>query len=1056
MADDRTHAATPFRNPIATGEYVPEATPVNDSTEHTGPGPRPPADDLPDVPGYDVSRELARGGMGRVLAATDLAFRREVAVKVLLPKYRAEDGARTRFVREAHVTARLAHPGIPPAHHLGTLADGSPFLAMKLVRGHTLAALLKGRPSPAHNLGWFVGVVEQVCQAVGFAHAGGVVHRDLKPGNVMVGAFGEVQVMDWGIARVRAEGAGPTPEESRTRAWCDPAEAVTHAGVVMGTPAYMAPEQARGEDADARADVFALGGILCEVLTGARPFRGTADEALARAKAGDVAEARADLDACAADPELVDVARLCLSPTRGPRPADGQRVADLLAAYRAGVDARLRAAEQDRAAAEARVAEGRKRRRVQLVLAAALVLLVAGGGAVGVWRVSEDGKKRLDARLREEEQERRTAAADEQVNTLFERVLAELGAGDADRAAALLDQAERRAKDAGLTSPADRVRRYRAEVTSQRALDAVDDVRWTLVDGRPASPTAVTDGWRAALKGYGIAPGTTPPAEAAARVNGSAIRTSLLVALDGWLARAPGAEVDHVRAVLDAADPGRFRAEVRQLVAARDAAGLAVRATRPEWADLPTGLAQAVAQVVPPDAARGVLVSAVARRPNDFNLLMGVAATYPPDTEVGAAERVGWYQAAATLRPKAFAVRVALGTALRDLGDGDRAFETIREAVRLNPRSAIGHNNLGILLRDRGDAAAAEAALGEAIRLDPGYAPAHGNLGNVYFDRGDMPRAVAAYREAVRLDPTRVTTLNNLGSALRVSGEPAEAEALFNRAIELQPDYATPRNGLAGVLLGRGDADGAVAQLREAVRLNPRNDVFHCNLGDTLHKAGRPAEALAPIQQAVKINPRSVDAYSNLALVYSALNDPARAAAAARKALQIDPRAAVALNAYGVALHQTGDAAGAVAQFEKALAVERGSVRVRHNLGAALRDRGDFDGALAVFRDIFRENPADADALSNIGTVFEARGDLDGAGREYRAAVAVDPGNPYAHANLGDVYRKQGRVGEAVAAYRAALAIDPNHGLARDGLGYCVRLQAGRVPTAPPPRAATR
>ena len=135
---------------------------------------------LPEVPGYRVVREIARGGMGRVLAAFDLALDRDVALKVLLPGASSD-----RFVRESKITARLPHPGIPPVHALGMLADGSPFLAMKLIAGQTLADEMKTADRPR-----LLQAFTQVCQAVGFAHSRGVIHRDLKPANIMVGAFG--------------------------------------------------------------------------------------------------------------------------------------------------------------------------------------------------------------------------------------------------------------------------------------------------------------------------------------------------------------------------------------------------------------------------------------------------------------------------------------------------------------------------------------------------------------------------------------------------------------------------------------------------------------------------------------------------------------------------------------------------------------------------------------------------------------------------------------------------------------------------------------------------
>jgi serine/threonine protein kinase/tetratricopeptide (TPR) repeat protein len=366
------------------------------STDGTRPKPAASAGDLPDVPGYRVVREIARGGMGRVLAAYDLLLGRDVALKVLLPRAKAD-----RFIRESKITARLPHPGIPPVHALGTLADGSPFMAMKLVAGQTLAAEMKTADRP-HLLHAFV----QVCQAVGFAHSRGVIHRDLKPANIMIGAFGEVQVMDWGLAKdfdarettgVPSSEADflprPATDSDVTADFHDSTEELTAAGKIMGTPEYMAPEQARGEPADARTDVFALGGILCKILTGHSPFGGRSSlEAIRLAGAADLAEANARLVTCGADPELVAVCRRCLSPDPSGRPTDGRAVADELTTYLNGVQERLQASERERAVAAAKTIEERRRRKMQVIAASlVLVVLVAGitGTTIGLFNARE-------------------------------------------------------------------------------------------------------------------------------------------------------------------------------------------------------------------------------------------------------------------------------------------------------------------------------------------------------------------------------------------------------------------------------------------------------------------------------------------------------------------------------------------------------------------------------------------------------------------------------------------------------------------------------------------
>ncbi|MBY0460379.1 MAG: serine/threonine protein kinase, partial [Gemmataceae bacterium] len=191
---------------LAPGPDLPtEVTVVQQVPPSAGPRARP---DGP--PGYELLGEVGRGGMGVVYRARDLAFARDVAIKVLHPDFAGDEAAARQFVAEAQITGQLVHPGVPPVHQIGTLPDGRPFLAMKLIEGDTLDALIRRRLDRDRLL----GVFETLCQAVGFAHARGVIHRDLKPGNVMVGAFGEVQVMDWGLAKVLTAGAGPPEAEA--------------------------------------------------------------------------------------------------------------------------------------------------------------------------------------------------------------------------------------------------------------------------------------------------------------------------------------------------------------------------------------------------------------------------------------------------------------------------------------------------------------------------------------------------------------------------------------------------------------------------------------------------------------------------------------------------------------------------------------------------------------------------------------------------------------------------------------------------------------------------
>jgi serine/threonine protein kinase len=232
---------------------------------------------------YRLVRELARGGMSSVFLCEDTQLEREVAIKVLDDTGTVGTSI-SRRLGEARVIARLEHPGILPVHDLGMLPDGRMFYVMKLVRGSRLDEFVSHNISLTERLRIF----QTVCETVAFAHAHGVIHRDLKPQNIMVGSFGEVLVIDWGVAKLlqvdenqelrEALASNKLPVEYSL---CSSEPNETANGTVIGTPAYMAPEQARGEvdRTDLRTDVYALGAILFFLLTGNSPPESSAVDA---------------------------------------------------------------------------------------------------------------------------------------------------------------------------------------------------------------------------------------------------------------------------------------------------------------------------------------------------------------------------------------------------------------------------------------------------------------------------------------------------------------------------------------------------------------------------------------------------------------------------------------------------------------------------------------------------------------------------------------------------------------------------------------------------------
>ena len=313
---------------------------------------------------YQIVGEIARGGVGVIYKGRDIDLGRDVAIKVLRDEFKGDASVSERFMEEAQIGGQLQHPGIVPVYELGLDDQERPYFAMKLVKGQTLAARLKeGARDPRRLL----GVFEKVCETMAYAHARGVVHRDLKPANIMVGAFGEVQIVDWGFAKVLREG-GVADERARpdvsviatVRSEGEGSESI--AGSVMGTPAYMPPEQALGqvEALDERSDVFALGAILFEILTGRQLYERNANDNLL------VLAAQCQLDdrfALLKGHDLEPLVRRCLAGKHSDRPENAADVERAIAEHLASVEERAQAARV--AAAEAQVRANAERKKAR-------------------------------------------------------------------------------------------------------------------------------------------------------------------------------------------------------------------------------------------------------------------------------------------------------------------------------------------------------------------------------------------------------------------------------------------------------------------------------------------------------------------------------------------------------------------------------------------------------------------------------------------------------------------------------------------------------------------
>jgi serine/threonine-protein kinase len=816
---------------------------------------RPASTELPDPADRPIRLqllgEIARGGMGAILKGRDTDLGRDLAVKVLLEVHRDRPEMVHRFIEEAQIGGQLQHPGIVPVYELGAFADRRPYFAMKLVKGRTLADLLAARTDPAQDRPRLLATFLAMAQTVACAHARGVIHRDLKPSNVMVGSFGEVQVMDWGLAKVLPRGgvvadagAGMVPGQetliATVRSDSDSDADRSQAGSVMGTPAYMAPEQARGEVAriDERTDVFALGSILCEVLTGQPAFTGRSAGAIHRQAArGELGDALARIDACGTDAELRALVRDCLAAQPEDRPRDAGAVAECVSGYMASLQERMRQAELARAAEAARADAERHRRKLALALAASVLALLTLGGGATWWVVQDrrDRAARFDLALREAEVLRDQAAADPEGDVAKWReagraskdVAGRLGHGVAlpDSALGRLTALQRQVEQGESAAEADR-----------RLVARLEEIRGTLELDEKADG-AFSDAFAAA----GLDPERLTTEEFVRRLSARprAVARAPADAFDAWFlirtsrGREPGTLVKRATGgpLIDAArsiDPDPWRRGLREALARSD-----LEAYRKLCDD-------------PARSAQGPAIQWL------LALGLDILGDHPRAIET--------IRAAVQRYPEHFWINTGLGTGLpgtRRFGPG--AGDSERIFGYMSP--------WGPTRAEKEHGSRAEPYLRAAVALRPHSGTALLNLAMALADEGRFAEAVAASREGLRLLPRDPRLLYETGLILLRQGQFAEAVAMHRELVRLQPDSALAHVALAVTLWGQGlfaahtvsnpaaNFEAAAAEIRVAIKRWPDNEQVHFALREALKRQGQLDGATSTLRQAIRLRP---------------------------------------------------------------------------------------------------------------------------------------------------------------------------------------------------------
>jgi serine/threonine protein kinase/tetratricopeptide (TPR) repeat protein len=818
---------------------------------------------------YHKVRDHAEGGLGIVFVARDEELNREVALKEIKPRYADNPASQARFLVEAEITGGLEHPGIVPVYGLGHYDDGRPYYAMRFIRGNSLKDAIKAFHADAtlkNDPGARTLALQKllrrfldVCNAIAYAHNRGVLHRDLKPDNVMVGKYGETLVVDWGLAKTvgrSGDGDSPLPESPIHPASAS-GSAETIPGTVIGTPGYMSPEQAAGrlDLLGPASDVYSLGATLYALLTGRVPF---ADKDLAvllrKVERGEFPHPRESTPWL--DPALEAVCLKAMALKPEDRYASPRALADDVERWIA--DEPVTAYREPFTRRARRWARKHRTPLSIAATAAAVAALLLGNFAWQRYdrrRTAESSASLLLARAESLANE---AQADGNPTAWIKAI------AEAQRA---VDQLE---SGGGAVSEA-KARLKLLQTDSQMVADLDEArIRGASVKDGHYDPDQKVDAYLAAFRAYGIDPVSLTVEEAAKKIRSSRIADDLISALDDWsyyeTTKIPRERLDAIARAADA-DPDRIA--VRDAVARQDTAGLRRLCEKgedrgklgPRIRDVFQSLLR-----LDPAGSFPLLESIRRENPSDFWLNEGLGLAYheakPPQPQ----EALRCHSMATALRPDSPGVHVNLGYALVAQGKLDDAIAEYRIAIQLQPDYAAAHYNLGRVLDDQGKLDDAIAEYRTAIQLQPDFGFAHNNLGTVLRDKGKLDDAIAECRIAIRIKPDHANAHCNLGYALSDQGKLDDAIAEFRTAIQLKPDLANAFCGLGLALEQKGLFRESLENLEQGHKLGSKRPDWRDPSEAWVRKARLLVDLEAKFPALLKGEAKPKDASERLAL----------------------------------------------------------------------------------------------------------------------------------------------------------------------------------------------
>jgi tetratricopeptide (TPR) repeat protein/predicted Ser/Thr protein kinase len=920
---------------------------------------------------YVLVRELGAGGMGVVFKAWQSDLRRFVALKFIRGIEAAED--LERFIREAQLAATLSHPGIAPIYESGE-HEGKHFFAMQYVEGQTFDRLLASKePMPVRKR---VEILALAAEAVEYAHERGVIHRDLKPQNIMVDPKGRVFVMDFGLAKSVRTGSS-----------------LTGSGFAVGTPSYMAPEQAQ---ADAfrigpRSDVYALGAILYEIGAGQPPFGGGAAlQVLLDVVNRDPVPPRRLNPRFHAELETIALKALEKHPDRR-----------FTSAGEFGADVRRWLAGEPIHARPSGAAS-RVLRRIwkHKVLSAGFLAILVGLG-IGAWAlifrhgIVEEENRVRSVRASALPYYQEAAAAYDEADAIRRNVTSK-----PSRYRELLRKVEENTREAVRRDPSYADAHFLLGLTIQRQFVAGRDPIASfsrVIELEPTHVRAYLERGRARLQGlyelYGL--------------DSVSVRTGNRELVFAFKSRDPGLEALRSATLSDLREAQRLNPKPSEKALLEGAAGLA--AWRPgEDADL--------------DSTERRLNQAAELAPNDPypRFLLSRARLLRRDVK-GASDLL---VQAIGLAPHDFSLLYEGASTLTYAGRLKEALEYADRAIQIWPEHYRMHVKHGNILAETGDSELAMRDFEHAIALDPHHPEPYLSAGGLRLDQDRPAEALRLYQDGIKFAPDDVNLLEGRAAALSALGRNEDAEADMDRVLTARTDAESYSN--RGVIRSRrGRAREALEDFERALRMEPENANVLFSLGSHLSRQEKDEEALQHFRRSLELGRDHRDTHFAIGDALFHLNRYDEALSHLELALKQGREHADTFLRLGQTLLRLKRYSEALPFLESALKRGRNDAPVHRALGAVFFNLERYPDALPEFQESVRREPGSADDVWGLADTLGKLRRFGEAEAEYSKGIALKKDNPLAYSGRAVCRCELGRLDEGLRDYEEALRLKP-------------------------------